>query len=106
MADYVRGGYGTGTVMAVPGHDERDFEFTEELGLPVHTVIEEGEPGECFTDAGRVVGWPSESRFGLNNVESTDARVTLTTWAEENRLVRRKVNQVGRLAVSKTKVLG
>lgn len=44
VADYVLDGYGTGAIMEVPGHDERDFEFAKELGLPIHTVIDGGEP--------------------------------------------------------------
>jgi leucyl-tRNA synthetase len=40
IADYVLGGYGTGAIMAVPAHDERDFEFAQKFGLPVVKVIE------------------------------------------------------------------
>ncbi len=40
VADYVLAGYGTGAIMAVPGHDERDFEFAKAFGLPIRTVVE------------------------------------------------------------------
>src|SRR5690606_36358095 len=40
VADYVLGGYGTGAVMGVPGHDERDFAFAETYNLPIIEVIE------------------------------------------------------------------
>ncbi|HEX3730998.1 MAG TPA: leucine--tRNA ligase, partial [Opitutaceae bacterium] len=43
VADYVLTGYGTGAIMAVPAHDERDFEFAQKFGLPVTRVIEGGE---------------------------------------------------------------
>ena len=47
IADYVLAGYGTGAIMAVPGHDERDFEFAKEFGLPIVQVVtlREGEFG-------------------------------------------------------------
>src|SRR5690606_4774834 len=40
IADYVLAGYGTGAIMAVPGHDERDFEFATAFGLPIRKVVE------------------------------------------------------------------
>ena len=46
IADYVLMEYGTGAVMAVPAHDERDFQFAEKYGLPVRQVIEAGEGEE------------------------------------------------------------
>ena len=39
IADYVLASYGTGAIMAVPGHDERDFEFAKQFGLPIVTVV-------------------------------------------------------------------
>ena len=39
IADYVLVGYGTGAIMAVPGHDERDFEFAKQFDLPIRTVV-------------------------------------------------------------------
>ncbi len=39
MADYVLGGYGTGAIMAVPAHDERDFAFAKKFGLPIVNVV-------------------------------------------------------------------
>jgi len=57
-ADYVIAGYGTGVVMAVPGHDERDYEFAEKFNLPIQRVIQsaDGSPDELpFCDKGILV---------------------------------------------------
>jgi leucyl-tRNA synthetase len=60
VADYVLATYGTGAIMAVPAHDDRDFEFAKTFGLDVLPVVEpaDGEalkPGDLFTGAGRAV---------------------------------------------------
>ncbi|MCV6972346.1 leucine--tRNA ligase [Mycobacterium bohemicum] len=47
VADYVLAGYGTGAIMAVPGHDQRDWEFARELGLPIVEVIAGGDVSEA-----------------------------------------------------------
>jgi leucyl-tRNA synthetase len=73
VADYVVATYGTGAVMAVPAHDERDFAFARALGLPIRTVIlapgeawASDEPAEAYTGAGTMTasgsydGLPSE----------------------------------------------
>src|SRR5258705_5578972 len=51
VADYVLGGYGTGAIMAVPAHDERDYAFAETFGLPIRRVV--ARPGEDAADPGR-----------------------------------------------------
>ncbi|UJR80828.1 leucine--tRNA ligase [Sandaracinus amylolyticus] len=53
IADYVLWGYGTGAIMAVPGHDERDFEFAKRLGLPIARVVREpdGDPNAPLENA-------------------------------------------------------
>ncbi len=63
VGNYVMMGYGTGAVMSVPAHDERDFEFARKFGLPIKTVIQaepgngvpSGEPDAAFSDYGYVV---------------------------------------------------
>ena len=52
LADYVLMGYGTGAIMAVPAHDERDLEFARAFGLPVAPV-----PGDWIGDTGAAIGW-------------------------------------------------
>ena len=43
VADYVLASYGTGAIMAVPAHDERDFEFAKQFGLPIKAVVDPGD---------------------------------------------------------------
>lgn len=52
VADYVLASYGTGAVMAVPAHDERDFAFAKQYNLPVRQVVAGGEPDTCHTGEG------------------------------------------------------
>ncbi len=47
IADYVLAGYGSGAIMAVPGHDQRDWEFATAFGLPITEVIAGGDVGQC-----------------------------------------------------------
>ncbi|MBA4115233.1 MAG: leucine--tRNA ligase, partial [Rubrobacter sp.] len=82
-ADYVLLGYGTGAIMAVPAHDERDFEFAKKYGIPIRTVIAPPEwNGEQLTEAyageGRMVN--SDGFDGTPNVEGKKA---VTDWLEE-----------------------
>ncbi len=86
VADYVLMDYGTGAVMAVPGHDARDFAFAGKFGLPVRRVIDPGgedeDSGELpYTGDGPMVG---SGRFdGLHNREAYDQ---IVAWlAEEGR---------------------
>lgn len=66
VADYVLISYGTGAIMAVPAHDERDFEFARQFNLPIVAVVDPGEAAEvnrervlageeCFTDVGTAI---------------------------------------------------
>ena len=69
VADYVLMEYGTGAIMAVPAHDERDFEFANKHGLEIRRVIEGGD-GLPYTGDGAMV---DSARFdGLNNREAFD----------------------------------
>jgi leucyl-tRNA synthetase len=55
VADYVLASYGTGAVMAVPAHDERDFEFAKKYNLPLTYVVSGGTEGECYTGNGPLI---------------------------------------------------
>jgi len=87
VADYVLMGYGTGAIMAVPGHDERDFEFARAFGLPVVEVVKGGDVAKAaFTGDGTAVN----SGF-LDDLPTAAAKERMTAWLEERGLGRRKV---------------
>ncbi|MGV0685752.1 leucine--tRNA ligase [Mycolicibacterium thermoresistibile] len=75
IADYVLLGYGTGAIMAVPGHDQRDWEFAREFGLPIVEVIAGGNISEAaHTGDGELVN----SGF-LNGMNVEDAKDAMTS---------------------------
>jgi leucyl-tRNA synthetase len=93
IADYVLMDYGTGAIMAVPGHDERDFEFAGEFGLPIPRVVAaEGDDGatpleEAYVGPGRLV---NSGQF--DGMEKTEAIRSITEWLGERELGTLQVN--------------
>ena len=87
IADYVLASYGTGAVMAVPAHDERDYEFATKFNLPIKAVIEDnGEVIVPFFGNGKHIN--SDFINGLNNEE---AIAKVIEFLEENKVGRSKV---------------
>ena len=87
IADYVLASYGTGAVMAVPAHDERDYEFATKFNLPIKVVIEDnGEVVVPFYGDGKHIN--SDFINGLNNEE---AIAKVIEFLEENKVGRSKV---------------
>lgn len=90
IADYVLVTYGTGAIMAVPGHDERDWEFARTFGLEIREVIKGGNVEEAaFTDTENGVAVNSDFINGLGYRKAFDRVVE---WLEEKQLGHRKVN--------------
>ncbi|HKO00039.1 MAG TPA: leucine--tRNA ligase [Pseudonocardiaceae bacterium] len=81
VADYVLTGYGTGAIMAVPGQDQRDWDFAEAFGLPIIRTVQpaDGFDGEAFTGEG-----PAVNSGFLDGMGVTDAKSTITAWLEEH----------------------
>ena len=88
VADYVLGGYGTGAVMAVPAHDERDFAFAEKFDLPIIQVIDKPEHSAdagCYSGEGELI---NSGQF--NGTRSEDAREQIVAWLEQQNSGRSK----------------
>ncbi|MFJ6629823.1 leucine--tRNA ligase [Streptomyces sp. NPDC091376] len=81
VADYVLMGYGTGAIMAVPGQDERDWEFAEAFGLPIIRTVQppEGWEGEAFTGQGPAIN-SSNDEVSLDGLDVTEAKARITEW--------------------------
>ena len=96
ISDYVLMTYGTGAIMAVPGHDTRDYEFAKKFGLPiiqvikpVNDTIECNLDKEAFTDVEN--GILMNSGF-LNDLSVKDAKKKVIEYLEENHIGQKKVN--------------
>jgi leucyl-tRNA synthetase len=99
IADYVLASYGTGAIMAVPAHDERDFEFAKQYGIYIRTVVQptadwlkktgstENNLKEAYCDEGVAIN--SGMLDGLN---TADAKVKIIDWLESKKLGTRRIN--------------
>ena len=90
ISDYVLMSYGTGAIMAVPAHDERDWEFAKKFNLPIVEVVAGGNVDEAAytaTDSGKLVN----SGF-LNGLEVEQAKEKMVEWLEQKGIGRKKVN--------------
>ena len=86
IADYVLMGYGTGAIMAVPGHDERDFEFAKAFGLDVVTVVSGNQKdGEVFVDDGVAIN-SSTDGLDINGRTTSEAKKLVTEWLERRQI--------------------
>ncbi len=90
ISDYVLAGYGTGAIMAVPAHDDRDFDFAKKFDLPIIEVVAGGDISEhAFTDV--ATGKLVNSGF-LNGLEVADAKRAMIKFLEDNGIGEEKVN--------------
>ena len=95
IADYVLMSYGTGAIMAVPGHDERDFEFAKKFRLEIRFVVEpphsdrnnEEQDPPCFTGEGIA----KNSGF-LDGMRTAEAKGFIIDWLERNNSGKRSIN--------------
>jgi leucyl-tRNA synthetase len=94
VSDYVLMDYGTGALMAVPAHDERDYEFAQKFGLEIRRVVEpvdgevpEGEPFVAHSGNERLI-----NSDGFDGMSSPEAIEAIIAWLEERGLGRHAVN--------------
>ena len=87
IADYVLMSYGTGAIMAVPAHDERDYEFAKKFNLPIREVVAGGDiEKEAYTGDG-----PHVNSDFLNGLNKEDAIKKMIEWVEEKGIGKKKV---------------
>lgn len=99
VSDYVLAGYGTGAIMAVPGHDSRDYAFAKHFNLPIVPLIEGCDISEESYDAkeGKMTNSPQpgkgiEGGLDLNGLEVQDAIAKTKAYIQEKKLGKIKVN--------------
>lgn len=88
IADYVLMGYGTGAIMAVPAHDQRDFEFAKQFALPITRVIMNDAPDEdCTPEEGTMI-----NSGAYDGLESSQAREKIVADLQKEKLANESIN--------------
>ncbi len=95
VADYVLMGYGTGAIMAVPGQDERDWDFAESFDLPIVRTVQpsegfEADGGKAYTGDGPAINSANDS-VSLDGLAVDEAKARIIDWLEERGAGRRAV---------------
>jgi leucyl-tRNA synthetase len=93
VADYVLISYGTGAIMAVPGHDTRDFEFATKFKLPIIQVVQppEGKDWQGYVDDGSALN-SANSEISLNGLPTNEAKGKISAWLELKGLGKKTIN--------------
>lgn len=92
IGDYVLAGYGTGAIMAVPAHDERDYEFAREFELPIREVVAGGNIAEeAFVGEGQAVNSANDDGLDINGLGKADAKAAVITWLVERGVGEEKI---------------
>ena len=93
IGDYILAGYGTGAIMAVPGHDERDFAFARKFDLPIERVVAaDATQGDAPLTAAEPAYAVAVNSGAFSGMASTDAKREIVTWLEEHGSGKRAVN--------------
>ena len=104
VADYVLTGYGTGAIMAVPAHDNRDFEFAEKFGLPIVCIQDPDVADadqknrilagkECWTEDGKYINSADRNTgIDINGLNKEAGIAKITKWLDSEKIGKEKVN--------------
>jgi leucyl-tRNA synthetase len=88
ISEYVLMEYGTGAIMSVPAHDERDYEFAKKFGLEITQVIEGGSiEGQAHVSSGKLI---NSGEF--DGIDSDEAKQKITTWLESKNIGQKQTN--------------
>ncbi|MDB5099317.1 MAG: leucyl-tRNA synthetase [Cyanobacteria bacterium RYN_339] len=87
VADYVLAHYGTGAIMAVPGGDQRDWDFAKAMGLPIVEVVQGGDVTQAAYDG----DGPHVNSGFLDGLKLAEAKAKMNAWLEERGVGRKKV---------------
>jgi leucyl-tRNA synthetase len=93
IADYVLASYGTGAIMAVPGHDTRDLEFARKFQLPIVQVVQppQGQDWQGYVEDGIAVN-SANAETSLDGLATPEAKRKITAWLEAKNLGRKTIN--------------
>ncbi|HPD33637.1 MAG TPA: class I tRNA ligase family protein, partial [Candidatus Kapabacteria bacterium] len=97
IADYVLGHYGTGAIMAVPAHDERDHEFAKQFDLPIEPVVFPADNSEwdfeiaAFSSYDGISVNSENDEVSLNGLPTSQAKEKITQWLEAKNIGKAKV---------------
>ncbi len=91
IADYVLTGYGTGAIMAVPAHDERDYEFATVFGLPIRAVLDGDIETQAFTGDAAHINSANADGLDLNGLGKEEAIDQTVRWIVEKRTGSEKI---------------
>ncbi len=92
IADYVMISYGTGGIMAVPGHDERDYAFAQSYHLPIVEVVSGGDISKsAYTENGVNVN-SANDEISINNLPTNEAKEKIIQWLEDRKIGKRMIN--------------
>ncbi|MBU1421919.1 MAG: leucine--tRNA ligase, partial [Bacteroidetes bacterium] len=92
VADYVLISYGTGAIMAVPGHDQRDHEYAKTFNLPIVEVVSGGDISkEAYEQEGTAIN-SANDEVSINGLPTKEAKEKITRWLEDKKIGRQMIN--------------